>query len=105
MFLKKVKRDSEEQRWQARGGDEHIYRKVYVMERMRWKEYQERTARLLQPSVDEELELWMDGKLPLRVLPFRGPPEIRHSSHQYHLAYIDLIRSLPSSPNHMPAPR
>ena len=76
MFLKKVKRDSDEQRWRARGGDEHIYRKVYVLERMRWKEYQERTARFLQPSVDEELELWMDGKLPPARSSFPPPARI-----------------------------
>jgi hypothetical protein len=52
--LKRVKEDSEDRRWKARGGDEEMMRSIWVAEQRRREERQRREATGLDAAVEEE---------------------------------------------------
>jgi hypothetical protein len=66
--LKKVREDSEEKRWKARGGDDEMMRSIWVSEQRRREERQRSEAMGIDVAVEEEeylsIGLWQS---PLRL--------------------------------------
>ena len=62
MFLKKVREDSEDKRWKARGGDDEMMRSIWISEQRRRDTKQRREAMQFNADVDEgeflSLGLW-----------------------------------------------
>jgi hypothetical protein len=54
LFLKKVREDSEDRRWAARGGDDEMMRTIWIAEHRRREERQARDAKFVQASQEEE---------------------------------------------------
>ena len=54
LFLKKVREDSEDRRWAARGGDDEMMRTIWIAEQRRRAEQHARDA-MLVPDLMEEL--------------------------------------------------
>ena len=52
--MKKVREDSEDKRWKARGGDDEMMRSIWMSEQRRREERQRREALGLDATVDEE---------------------------------------------------
>ena len=52
--MKRVKEDSEDKRWKARGGDDEMMRAIWISEQKRREERQRREARGLDAPVEEE---------------------------------------------------
>ena len=52
--MRKVREDSEEKRWQARGGDDEMMRSIWISEQRRREEMQRTDAMGWDASVDEE---------------------------------------------------
>ncbi|TAQ91434.1 hypothetical protein B7494_g214 [Chlorociboria aeruginascens] len=55
LFLKRVREDSDEKRWRARGGDDEIMRTIWMAEQRRREERQAREA-MGVPGLDAEME-------------------------------------------------
>jgi len=54
LFLKKVREDSENKRWEARGGDDEMMRTIWLAEQRRRAERIAREAEYVPPSQEEE---------------------------------------------------
>ena len=63
LFLKRVREDSEDRRWKARGGDEEMMRCIWIAEQRRREERQRTEAMGLDAPVEEDgflsLGLWV----------------------------------------------
>lgn len=55
LFLKKVQSGREDERWQARGGEDEIMRMIFVSEQKRWEANLEKAAKRI-PTIYEEEE-------------------------------------------------
>jgi hypothetical protein len=60
--LKRVREDSEDQRWKARGGDDEMMRSIWISEQRRREERQRREAMGLDALPVEEEEYLSLGK-------------------------------------------
>jgi hypothetical protein len=54
LFLKRVREDSEDKRWKARGGDDEMMRSIWIAEQRRREERQRREAVGLEALPIEE---------------------------------------------------
>lgn len=52
--MKKVREDSEDKRWKARGGDDEMMRSIWISEQRRREERQRREAMGLDAAGEEE---------------------------------------------------
>ncbi|KAI9729907.1 MAG: hypothetical protein M1818_008347 [Claussenomyces sp. TS43310] len=57
LFLRKVREDSEDKRWQARGGDDEMMRTIWVAEQRRRAERQALEAQNVPADYEEDVEL------------------------------------------------
>ncbi|KAG0652119.1 hypothetical protein D0Z07_0986 [Hyphodiscus hymeniophilus] len=96
LFLKKVREDSEEKRWKARGGDDEMMRSIWISEQRRREEKQRREAIGLDAPLEEEYSLSLDEIMAdevalreeaeleaLAAMSMEQPPQGFQSIHQH----------------------
>lgn len=74
LFLRRVREDSEDKRWKARGGDDEMMRTIWIAEQRRRAERQARDAQGWAVDVDEQdMQLYYGaGNLSLGMIILQG---------------------------------